>query len=29
MSYKINLEKGAELDIDEALFYYKNSISKK
>lgn len=29
MSYKINLEKGAELDIDEALFYYKNNVSKK
>ncbi len=28
MSYKINLEKGAKLDIDDALFYYKNNVSK-
>ncbi len=28
MSYKIKLEKGAELDIDdEALFYYKTKVS--
>ncbi len=29
MSYKINLEKGAKLDIDDALFYYRNNVSKR
>ncbi len=29
MSYKIRLEKGAKLDIDDALFYYENEVSKK
>ncbi len=27
MSYKIKLEKGAELDVDKALFYYKTKVS--